>query len=75
MLPFTARFSLGANVYSMESPAPELSAICLPCDERDRPVSPGRPVLELLELWGEGAQGAGEGKGGCLPARDRVGQE
>ena len=53
----------------MESTAAELSAVRLPCDKRDGPVYTGRPVSELLELWGKGDEGAGERKGGWLFAR------
>ena len=48
----------------MESAAPELSAVCLPLDQHDRPIRPGSSVLELLELWGEAEEGPRESKGG-----------
>lgn len=54
----------------MESATPKLSTACLPHDKRDRPVGPGRPVFELLELWGKGEEGTGERKDCCRYARD-----
>ena len=56
----------------MESSTPELSAVRLPRDERDRSIRPGRPVFELLELWGKGEEGAGGWKGDRSPAQGRA---
>ena len=56
----------------MESATSKLPAARLPHDERDRPVCPGLPVPELLELWREGKEGAGKRKGDRLFARNHA---